>query len=249
MPVSFAAAALGGGIASGFVYVALDRTAARQAEDRLQRSLHEKELLLREVHHRVKNNLQVISSLLDLQSRSTAGGAALFEESQNRIRTMALIHEQLCRGSALDRVDIGAYLDRLVRHVIGSSSCNATVRAIVHAEPVELDVDRAMTCGLIVNELVSNALKHAFVARESGEIQVRLAASEAHLSLVVQDDGRGFPGGFDPENPPSLGMTLVGMLVRQLGGRFAIASSPGCRVEITVANPSATPVPERMAAG
>lgn len=234
VPVSFAAAPLGDGTAGGFVCVALDRSTARHAEERLHRSLLEKDLLLREVHHRVKNNLQVISSLLDLQSSSLEDPAVLeqFEESQNRIRTMALIHEQLYRATGIDHVDVGAYLERLVSQVVRSATRAAPVRFEVHTVPLELDMDRAMTCGLVVNELVSNALKHAFAGRDDGEIRLQLALDGTDVVLQVEDNGRGLPDGFVPAATRSLGMTLVDLLVRQLEGEIHFEARGGTRVRI-----------------
>jgi len=234
IPVSFAAAPLGDGATPSFVCVALDRSAARHAEERLRRSLLEKDLLLREVHHRVKNNLQVISSLLDLQSSTAVDPAVLeqFEESQNRIRTMALIHEQLYRATGVDRVDVGAYLERLVAQVVRSATTAAPVRTQVQTVPLELDMDRAMTCGLVVNELVSNALKHAFAERTDGEIRLQLAVDGADVVLEIADNGSGLPAGFLPQNTRSLGMTLVDLLVRQLEGRIEFEPTAGTRVRI-----------------
>lgn len=210
---------------------AFDKMAAELARSTV--SVAEKELLLREVHHRVKNNMQVISSLLGLQSiqagdERTVGTLA---ESQSRIRSMALIHEQLYRSDELERIDLEAYLARLANHLSQALS-SSSVRVDLSVEDVELDIDRALACGLIVNELVTNAFKHAFADGESGTVRITLrSVGEADVELAVADDGTG--NGEHEADPGSLGTRLVATLAQQLGGAVRVAREGGTVVRVT----------------
>ena len=197
---------------------------------RLHRSLEEKEVLLREIHHRVKNNLQVISSLLDLQSQHTSDSATveMFRESQNRVRSMALIHERLYRAQDLSRVNFAEYLEGLTDHLLQSYRVNTdAIRLDLHfAGDVQLAIDTAVPCGLLVNELVSNCLKHAFQGRDSGVIRIELRRLDgARAGIWVSDNGRGLPEGVDPETARTFGLQLVAMLVDQLRGTLTIERS------------------------
>ncbi|MFQ5600102.1 MAG: histidine kinase dimerization/phosphoacceptor domain -containing protein [Candidatus Krumholzibacteriia bacterium] len=235
VPVSFSGAALrsAGGPLQGFVCVAQDLTERKGIEERLRRSLSEKELLLREVHHRVKNNLQVISSLLDLQSSYIEDPKALekFSESQNRIRSMALIHEQLYTTN-LAEIDFRAYLELLASHLLHSFGRPDSVQVRMQVEDLRLDIDQALACGLIVNELVTNALKHAFPAESAGEILISFREESGERVLSVADDGRGLREDFDPETSQSLGMSLVVTLVKQLRGRLWLNGDHGTEIRI-----------------
>jgi two-component sensor histidine kinase len=212
-----------------------DVTARRQADDRLRASLREKEVLLKEIHHRVKNNLQIISSLLDLQSAYTDDpqAVALFEESRGRVRSMALIHERLYRADDLARVDFELYVRSLTDDLFRAYR--------VHHDEIDLDVevtappltiDLAIPCGLLINELVSNCLKHAFRGRDRGLVRVALTRDGAEHCLVVEDDGVGFPPGLDFRATSSLGLQLVTTLVDQLNGEVELATAPRTRFEI-----------------
>jgi PAS domain S-box-containing protein len=208
-----------------------------RAEERLKESLGEKEVLLQEIHHRVKNNLQIISSLIALQSRQIAEEkmAAVLNDSQNRIRSMALIHEQLYHSEDLARIDFAGYLRNLSNTLLRSyTDTAAAVTLKVEAEPVLLRVGTAIPCGLIVNELVSNCLKHAFVQGSSGEIRVGLSRGPEHqYTLRVADNGKGLPEELDFRNSPSLGLRLITNLAEsQLRGRMEIHSNPGVEVKI-----------------
>ena len=237
LPVSFGGAALRSpGGAPGFVCIAQDLTERKRIEEQLRRSLSEKELLLREVHHRVKNNLQVMSSLIDLQMGQLTSDDEVkaFTDSQNRIRSIALIHEQLYRAAHLDRIDVRAYLELLAEHLLrsfGARAASIRLRTDVADEP--LSIDEAMACGLIINELVTNAVKHAFDGRDDGEIAVSLSRGEggAHV-LTVADNGRGLARDFDIEVSASLGLTLVTSLVRQLNGSMSVEREHGVQVRI-----------------
>jgi PAS domain S-box-containing protein len=195
-----------------------------QAEQQIKAALAEKETLLKELHHRVKNNLQVISTLLDLQAGATHDDQVrvAFEESQQRIQAMAGIHEQLYRSQDLARVDMAAYVNKLVAELHRSYATPA-VDFELYVPGVALDVDQAIPCGLIINELVSNALKHAFPAREirDGRISVTLCPSSpgnGTMELIVSDNGVGLPADFDLETLASLGLTMVRLLAGQLEG-------------------------------
>ncbi|NBB72883.1 MAG: PAS domain S-box protein [Bacteroidetes bacterium] len=218
------------------VCVAQDITDRKQAEERLKASLREKEVLLREIHHRVKNNLQIISSLLHLQSKQIEHAAArtLFAESQSRIRSMALIHERLYQSDDLAQVDFAAYLDGLTEHLFRSYNVRRdTIACELQADGGSLSVDRAIPCGLIVNELVANALKHAFPDGRSGTIRVRYAEEDDTAHLIVADDGVGTPEDVEADASDSLGLRLVRGLVQQLDGSLAIARDSGLRFTIT----------------
>lgn len=233
--VSFSGAPLGrSGGGRGMVCIAQDLSERKLLEDRLRGSLAEKELLLREIHHRVKNNLQIISSLLDLQSDRIEDpvARALYADSQARIRSMALIHQQLYGADALDRIDFGAYLEQLAASLFHfGGGGNATIR--VEAAPARLGIDRALTCGLIVNELVINSLKHAFPDRRQGVIRLEFSSSDGRHVLTIADDGVGLPdGAWDPDRG-SLGTSLVTALVEQLSGSLQVGNAPGATFTIT----------------
>lgn len=208
-----------------------------RAEERLKESLGEKEVLLQEIHHRVKNNLQIISSLIALQSRQIAEEkmAAVLNDSQNRIRSMALIHEQLYHSEDLARIDFAGYLRNLSNTLLRSYTDTAAgVTLKVEAEPVLLRVGTAIPCGLIVNELVSNCLKHAFVQGAKGEIRVGLSRNaENRYTLLVADNGKGLPEHLDFRHSSSLGLRLITNLAEsQLRGRLEIQSKTGVEVKI-----------------
>ncbi|MFO0983712.1 MAG: ATP-binding protein [Planctomycetota bacterium] len=208
------------------------------AEQRVTASLHEKETLLKEIHHRVKNNLQVISSLLNLQARCSnhQAGMDVLRESQHRIESMALIHERLYQTSDLARVAFRPYIEELVHHLLASYTVERNgITARVRVADVSLDVDRAIPCGLLVNELVSNALKHAFPASAGGEVCVELDLGAAdQLVLAVRDNGIGLPDSVDPQRASTLGMQLVQVLARQLGGTPEWRRGAGTEFVITM---------------
>ncbi|MBN2206529.1 MAG: PAS domain S-box protein, partial [Candidatus Aminicenantes bacterium] len=199
----------------------------KRSEEALKSSLREKEVLLREIHHRVKNNLQVVSSLLSLQSRHLKEGEAMsfLKESQRRIRSMALVHEKLYQSKDLARIDMAGYIESLVQHLFQASRvAPSQVRFRSGIRDVALDINTAMPCGLLISELVSNALKHAFPGDRAGTIAVELRPEgEGTYVLIVRDDGAGFPEGLDYRRTDSLGMQLVLLLVEQLDGTIELA--------------------------
>jgi PAS domain S-box-containing protein len=225
---------------SGKVYriagICEDISDRKFTEARIQGALREKEVLLKEIHHRVKNNMQVISSLLQLQAQyiEDEDTLSLFEESQTRIHSMALIHEQLYQSEHLDRIDIKPYVENLVANLSQSFGCYSNSICInLNLDPISLNIETAIPCGLIINELASNSLKYAFTQNREGEISIdfcKISAQEFHLS--IKDNGTGFPEGFDVENTETLGLRLVRMLTRQLDGSLTIDSQCGTCYDI-----------------
>ncbi len=207
----------------------VDISDRKQKEERIQVALKEKDLLLGEVHHRVKNNLQIIHSLLDLQSARVSDQAALsmLRDSQNRIRSMGLIHQTLYQSQDFARVEFSRFLDALVPPLVASYSVNPDRIALsVEAEQVLLPINAAIPCGLVVNELISNALKHGFPGDRRGNVTVKLTAnSSGEAVLSVTDDGVGIPESVDTSKTSTLGLQLVTLLADQLGGKVAIRRS------------------------
>ncbi len=228
---------------SGQVAMAIHR---KNAEAQLRSSLKEKDVLLRELHHRVKNNMQVISSLLNLQARRISDPTVLemFKDSQRRIRSMALVHERLYQSSDLSRIEFSTYLRNLATHLFHSCQADSSrIRLLLDTEEVYLNINTAIPCGLIVNELVSNAFKHAFPGGRSGEVEVSFRRLEGDgYQLRVRDDGIGFPENFDPRQTESLGLQIVDTLVTQLNGQISITKSTG--TEITVRFGEIWPMPK-----
>ncbi len=234
--VSFSGAELRSGQepAKGYVCVAQDLTERKNMEERLRSSLDEKELLLREVHHRVKNNMQVISSLLAMQATTLDDPEVIdrFEQSQSRIRSMALIHEQLYRSNDLGAIDFRSYLEMLTSQ-LSQSFGGGRIQIRLDVEDVNVDIDQSLACGLIVNELVTNACKHAYPGDASGEIRIDVKVNElGQRILVVSDDGVGISPGVDIETSQTLGMSLISTLVRQIGGQLTTTTDPGTTVRI-----------------
>ncbi len=224
----------------------------KQAEMNLRRSLQEKEVLLKEVHHRVKNNLQIISSLLRMQSRKVDNPQTftVLQESQNRVQSMALIHEQLYQSADLTQIDLNEYLHNLVSNLFrsyGISPQQVTFR--IETNDTYLDLNLAISCGLIINELVSNSLKYAFPADQFGTITVCLTSGLDELAQIrkgilrVMDNGVGIPITIDWQNSPSLGMRIVRNLVQQIKGEMMRLNQPGTAFEITFAIADPTPEP------
>jgi PAS domain S-box-containing protein len=220
----------------GVIEYVRDITERKKAEDRLQESLREKEVLLREIHHRVKNNMQVISSLLNLQSRRIQDAAVLemFRESQRRIRSMALIHERLYQSSDLSRIEFSEYLRNLATHLFHSYQVDTSrVQLKIEAEEVALNINTAIPCGLIVNELISNALKHGFPEGRAGRLDIDLRRVEGDgYTLRVADDGVGFPAGLDFRKTESLGMQIVNTLASQIDASIDLDREKGTRFTI-----------------
>lgn len=211
----------------------------KQAEEQIKASLKEKEVLLKEIHHRVKNNLQIISSLLKLQSHSIKDVQTLdiFKESQSRIRTMALIHENLYQSNDLSKINLSEYINKLVVNLFRSYQTNSSViKPTINIDDVFLEIDVAVPCGLIVNELVSNSLKYAFPSGGEGEIWIEIFSDDKHnLVLIVKDNGVGLPKKFDLVSTKTLGLQLVNNLVEQIEGTVKNNSKSGTEFRITFA--------------
>jgi len=220
----------------GFAKVMRDDTERRQASEQLRNSLEQKEALLKEIHHRVKNNLQVITSLLMLQSDAVDDETTrtMFEEAVNRVRTIGDIHELLYRSPDLARVDFGLYLRRLAHNLISFYGLDPHgTRVIVDTTCEALELASAIPCALIVNELLTNALKHAFPGGRHGEVRLSLHCESGQCVLRVFDDGVGLSSETAVEDTVSLGLKLVSVLARQLNGSFRLESGEGTRCVIT----------------
>jgi len=208
------------------VGVARDITERRRAEEQIRSSLHEKEVMLKEIHHRVKNNLQIVSSLLSLQSEYVRDPETLgfFRESQNRVKSMALVHEKLYQSSNLASVDFDGYLRELAMHLVRSAAPDlGRVNVQLDIRPVAMPIDKAIPCGIIVNELVTNALKYAFPDGKGGTLYVGCDLDPAgNVRLVVGDNGVGLPSTVEVEGTETLGLTLVQMLCDQLQARLIV---------------------------
>ena len=221
------------------VCVAIDITKRKQAEEKIRASLEEKEQLLQEIHHRVKNNMQVISGFLALQARKIRDPAVqqMFTDSEHRIRTMALIHENLYQSRSFGRIRMQEYLGRLTDFLLRSyADLAARVKVSLEAGDITMDIDTAIPCGLVVNELVSNALKYAFPEGRSGTIRISLAQEPGGgHDMVISDDGIGLPQGVDFEGTDTLGLSLVhGLVTTQLGGSIAIERGQGTTYRIRI---------------
>jgi PAS domain S-box-containing protein len=221
----------------GLVCTVYDMTHLKQTQERLAHALTEKDALLKEVHHRVKNNLQIVSSLLNLQFDRVQdpGLRAMVMESQHRIHAMALVHEQLYRSETLMRLDTRVFLDSLVWSLVRSyATAGQQVDAVVEADATPLDLDVAIPIALVINELVSNSLKHAFDGAGSPpRLVVSLRrAPDGRRELVVRDNGVGLPADLDITATRTLGLSLVMNLVRQIGGTVTSRNRDGA--EFTV---------------
>ncbi len=212
-----------------------DITQFKQAEEQIKRALTEKEVLLKEIHHRVKNNMQVIYSLLNLQATGIEDKAvrAMFEDARNRVKSIALIHEKLYQSRDLAHINFKEYLKNLIQGIAETYKRHDIIFS-VDMEPVSLDVNVGIPCGLIVNELVSNSLKHAFPDGRKGTIKVAINInSKGNNVLTVADNGVGFPENADFRNTTSLGLQLVNVLSAQIQGTVKLTQTEGTEFSIT----------------
>jgi PAS domain S-box-containing protein len=214
-----------------------DITKRKEAEEQLKNALKENEILLRELHHRVKNNMQIISSLLRLQARNIKNKKLheAFKSCQNRIRSMALIHEKFYKSEDLTRIELDKYIQDLTIHLFHTYGVAPNIiRLTTEMENVHIEINRAISLGLIINELVSNSLRHAFPDGKKGEIRIKLRKSlNSKYELVIGDNGVGIPKDIDFSNTKSLGIQLVNDLVRQIAGHMDLKRDGGTSFQIT----------------
>jgi two-component sensor histidine kinase len=220
----------------GSVHVARDITQRKIMEDELQKALEDKDVLIKEVHHRVKNNLMIISSILSLQSRYIKDKEVqnIFKECQNRTRSLAIIHEKLYRSEDLNKIMINEYIESLVSSLYHSYTINSNrIKVRVDVENLEFDADTSIPLGLIINELFTNAMKHAFPGEKTGQIDVELHSDDDGFKLEVSDNGVGFHEGLDYKNVDSLGLRLVNSLTEQIDGKLELKKSEGTKFIVT----------------
>lgn len=219
-----------------------DITHRRAVEAQLRASLQEKEVLLKEVHHRVKNNLQMVQSLLNLQARSIEDASVLqaLTESQNRVKAMTLVHEKLYQSDSLAKINFSEYVRSLTRDLLHSCVSHlAAIRLSIQVSNIELGVDTAIPCGLIISELFSNAVKYAFSNQPEGTITIKFNPDfQGRYVLIVSDDGIGIPTEVNPHTTKTLGLRLVYALTRQLRGTLELDRTQGSAFKITFAKPS-----------
>jgi two-component sensor histidine kinase len=210
----------------GMFGISRDITERKRAEEALRDSLDEKVALLKEVHHRVKNNLQIVASLLSLQASRSANQDVVdvLHDTRNRVRSMALLHEVLYRSGNLARINFAAYVRELCVQLLRSSgSAAARVKVESRVAPIGLALEQAVPCGLIISELISNSLKHGFPGDRGGRVVVELQTDDGgRVVLWVRDDGVGLPPVFDPAGASTLGLKLVSSLAGQLGGQLEV---------------------------
>jgi len=214
-----------------FVAVFEDITERKEYERQLEESITEKEVLLKEVHHRVKNNMQVISSILNLQSSYVDDETALdiLRESQDRIKSMSFVHESLYQSKTLSEVNFAEYIQNIAKNLYHSyGRPGGGIHLEFKLDDIYLNLDTSIPCGLIINEIVSNSLKYAFEGMESGTISISFSKlSDGRLKLIVSDNGIGLPNDFDIENADSLGLQLVTTLITQIGGELELSTEEG----------------------
>ncbi len=223
------------GAAYAVLGVSHDITDRKVMETQIESSLREKEYLLKEIHHRVKNNLQVISSLLSMQARKTSDPKVkdTLSDSQNRVKSIALVHEKLYQSKSLDRIEYGDYLSKFITYLFESFNVNpAQVRWTVAAKDVYVNIDQAVPCSLIINEMITNSIKYAFPLGRKGEITVSFTADNSNYVLDYRDNGVGVPPGANLERSGSLGMQLINGLTRQLDGNLTIDTAAGVHYTI-----------------
>ncbi len=215
----------------------IDISEQKKNESLFESSLAEKEILLKEIHHRVKNNLQIISSLILLQEQYVKDERTLhiFKDFQNRIKVMALIHQTLYNSENLNKIVLSKYIKDLVNNLFKAYSASSKqIKLELNIEDIDFSLDKAMACGLIINELVSNSLKHAFSKNDRGKIIVTLKkAKDNRILLDVHDNGIGFPKDLDYKNSDTLGLKLISTITKQMDGKISIEKNKGTHVTIT----------------
>ncbi|HDP80249.1 MAG TPA: PAS domain S-box protein, partial [Spirochaetes bacterium] len=227
--------------------ISRDISERKAAEEKIRRSLREKEVLLREIHHRVKNNLGVIYSMLHFQKGTVGDGAIaeILENTQNRVKSMALVHQKLYGSDEVSLINFAEYCDELMGQLIKSvKRPGADIEIKLNVEEALLDIDTVLPCGLIINELVTNSLKYAFSDTGKGTISLDFnRGKEDRYLLRVSDDGRGMPETRTDRPAKTLGMFIVDSLTKQLGGTMEISSGPGVSVAVSFPVKENTPAP------
>jgi two-component sensor histidine kinase len=219
----------------GSVHIARNITERKKMEDKIKQSLKEREMLIKETHHRVKNNLMIISSLLSLQARYIKDKETqdIFKDSQNRARSMALIHEKLYQTADLKEIDFGDYIQKLSMELFRTySDKSRNIKLDFKVESHQLYINTSIPLGLIVNELISNSIKHAFPGNEEGQIKVKFVKENKKFVFEVSDNGIGLSDDFDIEKTDSLGLSLVISLVDQIHGELDYDGHNGTRFTI-----------------
>jgi PAS domain S-box-containing protein len=223
------------------VFVDTDITESKKMEQQIIASLKEKDVLLKEIHHRVKNNLQIIISLLNLQSGYIKDEETLkaVREGQNRVRSMALVHEKFYQADELAEIDFGDYTEKLVHFLRQSyGDDNTNVEFSVRTDGVTLDMDHAMPCGMLVTEIVSNSLKYAFPNHRPGKIDIEMKKYPGKkIMFSISDNGIGLPANFDIDHSDTLGMQLIGALAKQVDGEVMVSSKNGAKFSVTFTYP------------
>lgn len=222
----------------GLVLFISNITDRKKSEESIKQSLEEKEVLLKEVHHRVKNNLQIISSILNLQSSTVSDKQTLdlLKNSQDRIRSMSLIHELLYQTKDFSTINFSEYIRSIATNLFQSYNQNKLINLTLELSPVSLDLDSAIPCGLIINELITNSLKYAYPNSENGAIKIHLSQEKDIVILIIEDNGKGFPSAIDFRETESLGMQLVVSLTDQIDGEIKMDNSKGTKFEIQFKN-------------
>jgi PAS domain S-box-containing protein len=219
----------------GSIHIAHDITEIKKIEDELEKALEEKDTQMKEIYHRVKNNLMVISSLLNLQSRYIKDKESqdIFKESQNRTKSMALIHEKLYQSTDLKNINFGDYIQKLSNDLYNAYVTNKRfIKLNVDVNDIMLDIDTSIPLGLIFNELVTNSLQHAFPQGKSGEINIKFYSKDDKYILEVKDNGIGFPDDINYKNSDSLGLKLITSLTEQIGGIIKLDNTSGTSFKI-----------------
>ncbi len=223
-------------IISNILIIASDITELKQYENEIKDSLHEKEILLQEIHHRVKNNMQIISSLLSIQTRYVNDNEAInvLKESQNRVKSLAMIHEKLYKSKNFNKIHLMDYIESLVWDLFYSYAIEkGRIEPILDIDDIKLNIETSVPCGLIITELVSNSLKYAFPGDSQGALKVLLRTIDDHYELIISDNGIGIPENIDFYNTDSLGLQLVNSLTDQIDGEIEFDRSNGTKFKIT----------------
>lgn len=207
--------------------VVFDITDLKQQKALIEKSLNEKETLLKEIHHRVKNNLAIISGLLELQIQNITNPSTIdvLRDSQNRILSMALVHQKLYQVETLNEIDLGVYVEELIISLRNTFKKEDNLTLSVKSEDVFVEIEQAIPCSLIINEVIVNAIKHAFHADDTGTIEVVITQAANQIRISISDNGIGLPKDFNPEVTSSLGSTLIKILTQQLEGQFTYAKA------------------------